>query len=151
MGLIVHRAQSRHGDVGVQLGGREAGVSEQFLHDAQIGAALGEMGGYRVTQPVRAQVRRAGDRGQDVVDDRPRLPLIQPLSPFARRRACPELSVATVGRPMCNQRSIASAAGFPYGTERSLSPLPITRRRRRSRSTEPRSRPHSSPTRIPVA
>jgi hypothetical protein len=50
MRLIVHRAQPRHGDVGVQLGGREAGVSEQFLHDAQVGAALEEMGGRLVTQ-----------------------------------------------------------------------------------------------------
>ncbi len=59
MRLVVHRAQPRHGDVGVELRGGQAGVAQQLLHDTQVGTALEQMGGRAVPQPVRADVGRA--------------------------------------------------------------------------------------------
>ena len=40
MGLLVGRPQVRGADVGVDLGGDEAFVTEEFLHAADVGAAV---------------------------------------------------------------------------------------------------------------
>jgi hypothetical protein len=40
MGLIVHRAEACHRDVGVELSGRQCRVAEQLLHDPQVGTAF---------------------------------------------------------------------------------------------------------------
>jgi hypothetical protein len=39
------RAQPSDGDVGVELGGGQAGVAQQLLDDAQIRPALEQVGG----------------------------------------------------------------------------------------------------------
>lgn len=38
MGLVVHLLEALDGDVGVQLGGGHAGVAEEFLDYAEVGA-----------------------------------------------------------------------------------------------------------------
>ena len=48
VGLIMHRTQPRHRDVGVQLGGRQAGMAEQLLHDPQVGPTFEQVGGRAV-------------------------------------------------------------------------------------------------------
>src|SRR5664280_703437 len=56
VGLAVDLLESRFRDVRVELRGREALVTEQFLHDAQIRAALEQMRGVGVAQRVRMDV-----------------------------------------------------------------------------------------------
>ena len=80
MSLVVHRAQSRDRDVGVQLCRRQRRVAEQFLHDAQVRATLEQMGGRAVPQAVRPDVRRAVDGGDGLVHDGAGLPLIEPTA-----------------------------------------------------------------------
>ncbi len=60
--LLVGPAQPVGGDVGVELGRRQRGVAEQLLHRAQVGAALEQVGGGGVPQPVRPEVGRARAR-----------------------------------------------------------------------------------------
>ena len=66
-----------------------------------------------------------------------------------RNSAPPAPGAISAGRPVRSQVVSARSAGSPNGTVRSLRPLPNTRTTRRSLSTT--SRPHSSPTRMPVA
>src|SRR3972149_6504132 len=56
--LIIERAVKHaplllFGDVGVYLGGAGAGVTQQLLHDPQLGASVQQVGGERVSQQVR--------------------------------------------------------------------------------------------------
>ena len=64
--------------------------------------------------------------------------------------ALPACAPATRWRTR-RQATRARAAGSPIGTVRSLSPLPCTLSTWRSASTASASRPHSSPTRMPLA
>src|SRR3990172_13113723 len=50
--LVVGLALALLGDVGVYLGGAGAGVTQQLLHDPQLGAAVQQVGGERVAQEV---------------------------------------------------------------------------------------------------
>ena len=43
-------------DVGVDLGGGDVGVAEEFLDDAEVGAVLEQVGGEGVAQEVRVDV-----------------------------------------------------------------------------------------------
>ncbi len=52
MGLVVHLRQVLKVEVGVDLGGGEAGVAEQFLHRAQVAGGFEQMGGEGVAQQV---------------------------------------------------------------------------------------------------
>ena len=52
MCLTVCAAQTRRRDVRVDLRRAQAGVAEQLLDDAQVGAALEQMAGERVSQRV---------------------------------------------------------------------------------------------------
>ena len=54
MGGVIDFLHPLGGYVGVNLGGREAGVAEQALHAAQVGAGIEEVGGEAVTEFVRA-------------------------------------------------------------------------------------------------
>jgi hypothetical protein len=54
MRLVVDFAEAAAGEVGVDLGGGEAGVAEEFLDGAQVGAGLQQVGGEGVTQGVGA-------------------------------------------------------------------------------------------------
>ena len=56
--------QARHGDVGIDFGRADAGVAQQFLDDAQVGAVFQQMGGEAVAQHVRREVAaQAGPAG----------------------------------------------------------------------------------------
>ena len=74
MGLVVHRPQPRYRDMGVELGGRQTGMTEQLLHDPQVSPAFEQMSGRAVSQPVRPHVGRSIHRGDGLVHDRARLP-----------------------------------------------------------------------------
>src|SRR3990172_12905187 len=50
--LVVGLALSLLGHVGVYLGGAGAGVTQQLLHDPQLGAAVQQVGGERVSKQV---------------------------------------------------------------------------------------------------
>ena len=67
VGLQISRAQPFHRDVRVDLRGREAGVTEDLLHGAQVGAAFEQVGRGGVAQPVRPQVGSARQLGQMLV------------------------------------------------------------------------------------
>ena len=54
MRLIVSFLESFGRHVRVDLGGREAGVSEHALHAAEVGPGIEEMGGEAVAEFVRA-------------------------------------------------------------------------------------------------
>lgn len=56
MELLVHLAEPAVGHMGVDLRGTDAGVTEQFLNDAQVRAMFEEMGGEAVTEHVRRDV-----------------------------------------------------------------------------------------------
>ena len=151
MRLVVHRTQPRDRDVGVELRGGQRRVAEQFLHDAQVGAALEQMGGGAVPQAVRTDVGRAVDGGDGLVHDGAGLPLIEPTAAGAEQQRRPRVAVASAGRPSVSHAVSAAWAGSPNGTVRCLLPLPSTRSSRRDVSTSSMSRPHSSLTRMPVA
>ena len=53
---FVDFAEAVAGNVGVDLGGADVGVAQQFLNNAQVGAMLEEMGGEAVAQHVRSDV-----------------------------------------------------------------------------------------------
>ena len=58
-------------DVGVDLGGGDVGVAQDFLYGAEVGAALEEVGAEAVSEGVRGEA--AGDAGgvSGVADDAP--------------------------------------------------------------------------------
>ena len=151
MSLVVHRAQSGDRDVRVELGGGQAGVTEQFLHDAQIGAAFEQVGGRAVPQTVRAHVGSAVDGGDGLVHDGASLADVEPTAPGAQQQRRPGLRGDQRRAPVGQPDLSASAAGSPNGALRCLLPLPSTRSNRCPVSTSSTSRPHSSLTRMPVA
>ncbi len=57
MRRVVHLHEVIHGYVGVPLGRRERSVAEELLDRAEIGSAVEEVGGARVPQRVRVQIR----------------------------------------------------------------------------------------------
>ena len=61
VGLAVGFFQALDGDVGVDLGGGDAGVAEEGLNAAEIGAGVEHVGGEGVAQFVGADVK--GDGG----------------------------------------------------------------------------------------
>jgi len=54
--LLVDGFEPFAGDVGVHFGGRDAGVAEKFLNDAQVGAVLEQVCGETMPQHVRCDV-----------------------------------------------------------------------------------------------
>ena len=54
VGFVVDFSHVVGGDVGVDLGGDEVGVAEEFLDGAEVGAVVEEVGGEGVAQGVRA-------------------------------------------------------------------------------------------------
>ena len=53
MGFVIFFLESFHANVGIDLSGGEAGMAEQLLHAAQIGAGIQQMGGEAMAQHVR--------------------------------------------------------------------------------------------------
>ena len=54
--FAVDVAEAAAGYVGVDLGGADVGVAEEFLDDAEVGAMLEEVGGEAVAQHMRRDV-----------------------------------------------------------------------------------------------
>ena len=133
VGLVVHRPQPGDGDVRVQLRGSQRRVAEQFLHDAQVRAALEQMGGGAVAQPVRADVGRTVDRGDRLVHDGACLTRIEPAPTCAEQQRRARVRGGQCGRPSDSHAASATCAGSPNGTVRCLLPLPSTRSSRRGR------------------
>ena len=74
---VAHQAlQPLLDHMGVDLRGRDVGVAEQRLHDAQVGAVVQEMAGEGVTQHMRRDQprRQAGGRRQFLQVARKMLP-----------------------------------------------------------------------------
>ena len=84
MGLIVHCAQPGDRDMGVQLRGSQAGMTEQLLDDPQVSPAFEQVSGRAVAQPVWPYVGRAVHCGDGLVHDRARLARVQPATPGAQ-------------------------------------------------------------------
>ena len=55
---LVDRGQTRKIQVGVDLGGADVGVTQQFLHPSQITAGFEQMRGKRMTEHMRVYMRR---------------------------------------------------------------------------------------------
>ena len=67
MGLPIGGLQATGRDVGVDLGRRQVLVAEQLLDDAQVGAAVEQMGRERVAEGMRRDAQRQpGARAQAI-------------------------------------------------------------------------------------
>ena len=113
---------------GVQLGRGQGGVAEKFLHDAQIRAALQEMGGSAVAQTVRPDVWGAADGADGLVHNRAGL-----AGPSRRPRVAEQQWAGPIrgsprpGRPSSSQ-SVTAARWRPAERDRALFvALPSTR------------------------
>lgn len=69
MGFVVDGHEVFEGNLGVLLGGGEAGVAEEFLDGAEIGAIAEEVGGVGVAEAVRMQAGVPGESGGVELDD----------------------------------------------------------------------------------
>lgn len=58
MKFLVDVAQPVAGDVGVDLGGADGGMAEEFLDDAEVGAVFEQVRGEAVSQHVRGDAAR---------------------------------------------------------------------------------------------
>lgn len=67
--LVVDFAEAAAGEVGVDLGGGEAGVAEQFLDGAQVGARFEQVGGEGVPEGVGADAVLGASAQQVAMDD----------------------------------------------------------------------------------
>jgi hypothetical protein len=137
--LLVHGVEALLIDVGVDLGGGNISVTQEFLDDTQIGAVFEQMGGETVAEQVRVDAPvQSGGAGAGL-DDLPR-PLRGQVSPMD-----PEEDVAT--GLFANE----FRAFEPTGTTRVLLPLPVTRMNPASRLRFSSRAPTSSETRRPLA
>ena len=57
MGLVVGFFEAVSGDVGIDLGGDQMRVAQQFLDAAQVGARIQKVRGVTVSQLVRREAR----------------------------------------------------------------------------------------------
>ena len=103
MRLIVHRAQARDRDMRVQLRGGQRRVAEQFLHDAQVGTALKQVGGGAVPELVQVQAGVVLDQGAGAVVSGPVLP---------------NVSSAANWNIVPGQRRVRESPGLGYATDR---------------------------------
>ena len=103
--LPIDRRQPFGRHVGVDLGGRQARVAEQFLDAAQVGAALEQVGRRRVAQPVRAEFGRPGRplRSRRCTTDRTARGSIRPPR-RPRNSAAPDRGPASAGSTCCPAR-----------------------------------------------
>ncbi len=152
MSLAVGLPQPVVGHVGVDLRGGQRGVPEQLLHGAQVRAALEQMCRGGVSEPVRTEVRAHRGRRRGGGARRCARRAGRPVH-RGRPGTAPGPSRPRRARPPVAEPGVRGHArpAPRTGTVRSLRPLPSTRTTRRSRSTSSTSRPHSSPTRMPVA
>ena len=136
--------------MGIELGRSQVRVPEHLLHAAEVCAPFEQMGGERMAQDV----------GVDALGVQPRLFRQLPQDQEgAGPRQRPSLGIeeelgtvaaVEVGPAARSYRRSASTPSRPSGTIRSLSPLPMQRTSRLSRSMLPRSSPTASLTRSPA-
>jgi hypothetical protein len=62
--LVVGFFEAFSGDVGVDLGGDEVGVAEEFLDAAEIGAGIEHVGGVAVAEFVGGEFWIEADEGE---------------------------------------------------------------------------------------
>src|SRR6185369_14678576 len=97
-------------DVGIQLRRADARMSEQFLNDAQVGAALQEVGRERMAEGVRAHPGAEARRGRSAFHDRPRLLAREPpATPTEEERAAARRG-DVVGGEQRDARTVAPCA-----------------------------------------
>ena len=142
----VHGQQALLAYMSVDLCRLQAGVPQQFLHHPEVGAPVQEVGGEAVAEGVGVGRDRRSpvEHPSDVTGPQPMSP---PVEEQGLSWAFLRLMVA---RGPSSQAATASAQRAWISTWRCLDPLPVTVTTRRPRSTSPRSRPHSSATRIPL-
>jgi hypothetical protein len=64
--FLIDFAQTFYSDVGIDLGGTQIFVSQQFLNTAQVGSGIQQMGGKRVPQLMGCEIRRQSG-GNEIV------------------------------------------------------------------------------------
>lgn len=69
MGVVVDLFHAFGGDVGVDLGGGETGVAEEFLDAAEVCAVVEEVGGEAVAELVRGDAERDGGGAEVFFED----------------------------------------------------------------------------------
>lgn len=84
MGLVVHCPQPGHRDMGVELGGGQGGMTEQFLDHPKVRTTFEEMCGGTVPESVRPDVGRTRDGGDGLMHDGAGLTRIEPTAPRAQ-------------------------------------------------------------------
>jgi hypothetical protein len=89
MGLLIGPPEAVGADVGVELGRRQRGVTEELLHRAQVGASLEQMGRGSVAQPVWADVGSAGHLGDEAMDEGADRALVDAAAPCAEEQCGP--------------------------------------------------------------
>ena len=152
--LLIRCSQPFDADMGVDLCSRERSVPQDLLDRPEVRAALEQVCRGRVPQAVRAEVGSAGHVAQASgarrcarPSGRSSRPPRAPSSSAGPGRRGPQggRPAAQPGRRAHAGPAVRRAPSAPWP------PLPSTRTVRRASSTSSRSRPTSSPTRIPVA
>ncbi|CPA37803.1 Uncharacterised protein [Mycobacterium tuberculosis] len=87
----MHRPQPGDRDVGVQLRGRQAGMTEQLLDHPQVGATFQQVGRRAVPQPVRPHIGCAVHRGHGLVHRSACLPHVKAPAPGTQQQRVPGL------------------------------------------------------------
>ena len=106
MRLVVHLGEMLPVEVGVDLGGADAGVAEHFLHRPQVARRLQHMGGERVAQHVRVNV---------LAQARLQGPAVEPQLHAARGEAGAALADEEGGRVGARQRQPVRQPGGNRG------------------------------------
>ena len=83
MGLLVALPEPLDRNMGVDLGGGQAAVAQDFLHRAEVGAAVEQVRGGGVPEGVRSCGGGVPQRRQQVVDNAADLPLVDPFAPVS--------------------------------------------------------------------
>ena len=147
VGAIVHPRKVLEVQVGVNLRRRYVGMTQQFLHRAQVAGRFQQMRGETVAKHMRVNASRQARVPGPVVE--PRLDAAGADSPAPHTHEQCVLPSAANSPRRRSQAFSASIALRPTGRMRVLPPLPVTRIWPSRMSTPPRSRPASSASRNP--
>ena len=82
MGAIIDAKQSVNAGVGVNLGRREARMTQQLLDMTHVNAAIEEMGGEGVANHMRVYVLTCGGSKHGLIEDSSDTPCGQPTAPL---------------------------------------------------------------------